>query len=566
MSTVAEEEEKALPKSSLNPSSKTEKNSCSGHNFEQIKFLCKVSGCRMLMCQKCFDEHKKVHKKKEELSDDLLGRYHFIKCMGKGSFGLVFAVEYKLQRFALKVMDVFEQAEDSMTTESKNQYIESLRKEIKIHKELRHDYIVSYYSDFFIETEEKLVIEMELCDGSLANVIEDISPNQALVWFAQICSAVSYLHEQDESKRKPEILHRDLKPGNILLKDRKVKVCDFGGAKLLTQTRQSRSKTSKEQFYGTQEYLAPEIFSPEVKRFTKATDIWALGIIFFRMINKGKHPLLYDLNESNINYDQKIDNMTLMMETYSQNPSKLKDLLKSLPMSVILIRCLELDPKIRVEIGDLIDLLETELYRQGLNVSQILESNSHSEFNSNKVGPKSNIEDKKSDQSNPDSVFNSNKERPKSNLECNLNNTQVESDIKTEEEETLKNIRFASEVIGKSSESENSETFNTKANDYFRKKNYEKALENYTKAAEMSPLVAKYYSNMSACLIHLSKFNEALQYAEKCLALDPQFVRGYSRKGKPDPNFNFNIFHKFKAKFILRKRNSLKHGQPIKMG
>ena len=542
MSTVSdEEEEKALPKSPLSSPLKTEKNSCSSHNSEQIKFLCKLSGCRMLMCQKCFDEHKKVHKKKEELSEDLLGRYHFIKYMGKGSFGHVFAVEYKLQRFALKVMDIFENAEDSMTAESKRQYIESLRSEINIHKQLRHDYIVFYYNDFFIEAEEKLVIEMELCDGSLANVIQDINPNQALVWFAQICSAVSYLHEQDESKRKPEILHRDLKPGNILLKDRKVKVCDFGGAKLLTQTRQSRSNTSKENFFGTQEYLAPEIFSLEVKRFTKATDIWALGVIFFRMINKGKHPLLYDLNEENMNYDQKIDNMTLILDAYSHNPSKLKDLLKSLPMSKIFLRCLEFDPKTRIEISDLIDLLETELFRQGLNVSQILESSSNSEFNSNskKDRPKSNITD---NQSNPDSIFNSNKDRPKSNIECDLNRTQVDLNDKTEDEETLKNKIFVSEVIDKSSESENSETLNIKANDYFRKKDYEKALENYTKAAAMSPLVAKYYSNMSACLIHLSKFNEALQCADKCLALDPQFVRGYSRKGKSDPNFNLLFF------------------------
>ena len=496
-------------------SGKGHKNICLDHN-ENIKYLCKVSACYKLMCEQCYQEHKSLHNKKKELSESILNKYHIIKCMGKGGFGLVFAAEAKLQRFALKVLNVFQDVDASMNSQKKKEYIDEMRKETMIHQELRHDYIVSYYNDFYIENEEKLVIEMELCDSSLAAVIETISSDQALIWFAQICSAVSYLHEPDERRRKPEILHRDLKPGNILIKEKKVKVCDFGGAKYLNQTRMSLSKVNPEQFFGTQEYLAPEIFTQDVKRFTKATDIWALGIIFFKMITRGKHPLLYECNDPKI---PKIDKMRNQMEKFSQNTAEVKNLLTQLPMSDILIRCLEFDPRRRIEIGPLIELVQTELDNANLDVSTILNpSNPGSESNSNSKSKSNNRQKAPTINEND---FRSTRPEPKKN--------------KDDEESSNKNkIRFPSEVSNsseKNSSSGNSETFNTKANDLFKNQEYKKALELYTKASEMNPSVAKYYSNISACLTKLGKYDEALKNANKCLDLDPQFIRGYAKKG-----------------------------------
>lgn len=496
-------------------SGKCQKNICLDHN-ENIKYLCKISSCYKLMCDKCYQEHKFEHNKKKELSENILSRYHLLKCMGKGGFGLVFAAEAKLQRFALKVLNVFKDVDASMNSQKKKEYIDEMRRETTIHQELRHDYIVSYYNDFYIENEEKLVIEMELCDSSLAAVIETVSLDQALIWFAQICSAVSYLHEPDERRKKPEILHRDLKPGNILIKEKKVKVCDFGGAKFLNQTRISGSKINQEQFYGTQEYLAPEIFTQDVKKFTKATDIWALGIIFFKMITRGKHPLLYEFSDPKMKYDQKIEKMTNQMEKYSKNTADVKNLLKKLPMSDILTRCLEFDPKKRIEIGPLLDLVQTELENANLDVSTIVDaSNQGSESNSNS---KSNNRQKATTINEND--FRSTRPETKKN--------------KDEESSNREKIRFTSEVSnssGKNSSSGNSETLNTKANDLFKNQEYKKALELYTKASEMNPSVAKYYSNISACLTKLGKYDEALQNANKCLDLDPTFIRGYAKKG-----------------------------------
>jgi NIMA (never in mitosis gene a)-related kinase len=96
------------------------------------------------------------------------------------------------------------------------------------------------------------------------------SENQILDWFTQICLALKHVHDR-------KILHRDLKTQNIFLtKDNKIKLGDFGIARVLSKTC-DKAKT----FVGTPFYLAPEII--ESTPYSFKADIWSLGVILYEM-------------------------------------------------------------------------------------------------------------------------------------------------------------------------------------------------------------------------------------------------------------------------------------------
>ena len=68
-------------------------------------------------------------------------------------------------------------------------------------------------------------------------------------------------------------------------------------------------------------------------------------------------------------------------------------------------------------------------------------------------------------------------------------------------------------------------------NELFKKQDFPQAVQKYTEAIKRNPNDHKAYSNRSACYTKLAAFNEALKDAEKCIEIDPNFVKGYTRKG-----------------------------------
>jgi serine/threonine-protein kinase ULK2 len=120
---------------------------------------------------------------------------------------------------------------------------------------------------------------MELCDcGDLTCVMtaRPIEENVVKMYFRQLISGLQFLHGH-------KLIHRDIKPKNILLMDNKkvLKIADFGFAKIV------REQLIKERMCGSPLYMAPEIMNNDV--YNDQSDLWSVGMILFEMLY-GYHP------------------------------------------------------------------------------------------------------------------------------------------------------------------------------------------------------------------------------------------------------------------------------------
>ena len=208
--------------------------------------------------------------------------YQIIENIGNGAFGkVVKAINKKNQEIvAVKILNI---------NKSKSKY-ENIKTEANILKELNHINIVKYL-DYF-ESGNNIYIVMEYLDGGtlkqyIENNKDNINENIARIIIKQILNALSYLHYTCN------ICHRDVKPDNIMfsIKDdiNSVKLLDFG---LSTDNFESKNYLIN---CGTLSYMAPEQISNNT--YSKAVDIWSVGIILYMMLNKGKNPF-YTLGES----------------------------------------------------------------------------------------------------------------------------------------------------------------------------------------------------------------------------------------------------------------------------
>jgi hypothetical protein len=127
---------------------------------------------------------------------------------------------------------------------------------------------------------------MEFVDGAnLRQLLASgrLQPRRALPIVAQVCDALQYAHEQG-------VVHRDIKPENILLDKRgRVKIADFGLAKLVRRSRSDFTLTGSRQVMGTLDYMAPEQRSSPQSVDHRA-DIYSLGVVFYEMLT-GELPL-----------------------------------------------------------------------------------------------------------------------------------------------------------------------------------------------------------------------------------------------------------------------------------
>ncbi len=202
-----------------------------------------------------------------------------IELLGQGGMGAVYKARQKqLDRLvALKILPP-----EVGRTEA---FAERFTREARSLAKLSHPRIVSVHD--FGHTEDGLYyFIMEFIDGTdLRRVIQSgtLSATEALAIVPQVCDALQFAHEEG-------IVHRDIKPENILLdKKGRVKIADFGLAKILDRPATVYTLTKAGQRMGTPHYMAPEQIEHPGQVDHRA-DIYSLGVVFYEMLT-GELPL-----------------------------------------------------------------------------------------------------------------------------------------------------------------------------------------------------------------------------------------------------------------------------------
>ena len=209
--------------------------------------------------------------------------YEFFEQLGEGGFSTVYRAIFKPsgEEIAVKVLKAERESEH---------VIELTKQEARLLNKLDHPNIVKVRH--LIQLNGKFYMGMDyLPGGSLWSYIKakfqkkkKFSDQEAAGLMRGILAAVSYIHER-------KIMHRDLKPQNILVDDvndlSTVKLIDFG-----LGNEQAASTALEDLQCGTLTFMAPEIV--QGKKYTKSVDVWAIGIIMYLILTGGTHPFKSD--------------------------------------------------------------------------------------------------------------------------------------------------------------------------------------------------------------------------------------------------------------------------------
>src|SRR5258707_9948281 len=199
----------------------------------------------------------------------LFPQLEIIELIGKGGMGAVYkARQPGLDRFvALKILPP--------QAASGPGFAERFNQEARALARLSHPNIVAVHE--FGQVNGLPFFIMEFVDGLNLRQLErsrKLSAREALQIVPQICEALQFAHDEG-------IVHRDIKPENILIDKRgRVKIADFGLAKLLGQDAGDHLLTATHQVMGTLRYMAPEQMQGS-REVDHRADIYSLGVIFY---------------------------------------------------------------------------------------------------------------------------------------------------------------------------------------------------------------------------------------------------------------------------------------------
>jgi serine/threonine protein kinase len=232
--------------------------------------------------------------------------YQLKYSLGSGSFGEVFLAEKDGTKFAIK------KVRNADPTASQ---------EIKILSSVSHSNIIKYFGHYL--DRGMMCIVLEYADiGTLekhTKTYPDKAEYNAWRFVDHLSGALQYLH----AKQPKQILHRDLKPDNILgvtvwsERERGYRVswklADFGVAKLLNKDAQKAYYGAE--YAGVPTYMAPEVYE-DYEKYSEKSDVWSLGCLVAFHLNKGRH-VFYTIYEVQAYGGQEyiIDN--IVFEEYS---------------------------------------------------------------------------------------------------------------------------------------------------------------------------------------------------------------------------------------------------------
>jgi len=250
------------------------------------------------------------------------GDYELLEEIGRGGQGVVYRAHQKsLNRIlALKVIGLGYWATET--------HLKRFRREAEAAASLDHPGIVPIYE--VGERDGSCYFSMKFVEGGQLDEVVRHTPmsiRQAAELIAKVARTVHYAHEHG-------ILHRDIKPGNILLDVKgEPLLTDFGLARLV-ETESTMTRTLE--VLGTPSYMAPEQAAGNNAQLTKATDVYGLGAVFYHL-QTGHPPFAGGTTYETIK---------LLLDTEPRQP-RLWNKKIDRELSTICLKCLEKDPKRR---------------------------------------------------------------------------------------------------------------------------------------------------------------------------------------------------------------------------
>jgi serine/threonine protein kinase len=200
--------------------------------------------------------------------------YEFIRALGRGVFGEVWLAKKKTSGIEKAIKIVTQLAEKDTTKRE--------RRSLELIKNLRHPYLLST-EDFWV-ADQRLHIVMELAECTLRNRLEKcqeeglpgVPENELLGYIREAAEGLDFLHSR-------HVVHRDVKPDNILILNGHAKVADFGLA-----WHQEKLLAPMKTFAGTPAYMAPEVWG---KEGGPASDQYSLAVAYAEL-RQGHPPMM----------------------------------------------------------------------------------------------------------------------------------------------------------------------------------------------------------------------------------------------------------------------------------
>ena len=247
------------------------------------------------------------------------GDYELLEEVGRGGQGIVYRARQKsLNRtVALKLIGL-----GNWATEA---HVKRFRREAEAAAGLDHSGIVPIYE--VGERDGSCYFSMKFVEGGQLDEVvrrEPMPPRCAVELIAKVARTVHYAHEHG-------ILHRDIKPGNVLLdKEGEPHLTDFGLARLV----ESESTVTRTlEVIGTPSYMAPEQAVGNNSALTAATDVYGLGAVLYQLLT-GHPPFAGGTTYETIK---------LLLDTEPRQPRLLNPKIDR-DLSTICLKCLEKDP------------------------------------------------------------------------------------------------------------------------------------------------------------------------------------------------------------------------------
>jgi eukaryotic-like serine/threonine-protein kinase len=258
------------------------------------------------------------------LADVLMdyGDYELLEEIGRGGQGVVYRARQKsLNRtVALKVIGLGQWATPA--------HLKRFRREAEAAANLDHPCIVPIYE--VGEREGSCYFSMKFIDGGQLDEVtkrQPISARTAAELIAKLARTVHHAHEHG-------ILHRDIKPGNVLLdRNGEPHLTDFGLARLV-ETESTVTRTME--VLGTPSYMAPEQAVGNNARVSRATDVYGLGAVFYQLLT-GHPPFAGGTT---------FETVRLVLDTEPRQP-RLWNPKIDRDLATICLKCLEKDPQRR---------------------------------------------------------------------------------------------------------------------------------------------------------------------------------------------------------------------------